>query len=156
MSNLIKKSLTVSNGNAVGKSCGQRGTEASEPVICCHWAIFWLALWSLLNKFISMAGTAANSFKAAGCVNCHTRGSQLTRKARMLFIAYRIVASRSTSWLVTPHVTNWMSKNKSCPNELKFCEDSWFGISWILTKFQLIRTTFYFLTPHVTNWIKIN
>ena len=101
MSNLIKKSLTVSNGNAVGKSCGQRGTEASEPVICCHWAIFWLALWSLLNKFISMAGTAANSFKAAGCVNCHTRGSQLTRKARMLFIAYRIVASRSTSWLVT-------------------------------------------------------
>ena len=27
------------------------------------------------------------------------------------------------------------------PNELKFCEDSWFGISWILTKFQLIQTT---------------
>ena len=26
-------------------------------------------------------------------------------------------------------------------NELKFREDSWFGISWILTKFQLIRTT---------------
>ena len=22
------------HGNAVGKSCGQRGTEASEPVIC--------------------------------------------------------------------------------------------------------------------------
>ena len=35
----------------------------------------------------------------------------------------------------------WGVKNKSCPNELKFCEDSWFGISWILTKFELIRTT---------------
>ena len=34
-----------------------------------------------------------------------------------------------------------MSKNTSCPNELKFCEDSWFVISWVLAKFQLIRTT---------------
>ena len=45
---------------------------------------------------------------------------------------YRIVASRSTSWKVTTLVTNWIwtqivtwaPKNKSCPNELKFCEDS--------------------------------
>ena len=45
---------------------------------------------------------------------------------------YHIVASRRTSWLVTPHVTNWIQtqlviwapKNKSCSNELKFCEDS--------------------------------
>ena len=43
---------------------------------------------------------------------------------------YRIVASRSTSRLMTPRLKfNSISnmgcqKNKSCPNELKFCEDS--------------------------------
>ena len=44
----------------------------------------------------------------------------------------RIDATRSMSQFVTPHVTNWIwtqivtwaLKNKNCPNELKFCEDS--------------------------------
>ena len=45
---------------------------------------------------------------------------------------YRTVASRSTSWLVTPHVTNWIwiqsvtcpKISKNCSNELKFWEVS--------------------------------
>ena len=31
-----------------------------------------------------------------------------------------------------------------CPNEMKFLVYYYFGISWILTKFRLIRTTFIF------------
>ena len=40
---------------------------------------------------------------------------------------YCIVASRSMSRLVTPHVTTWIwaTENKSYLNELKFCELSW-------------------------------
>ena len=58
--------------------------------------------------------------------------SKLCRESnslRNLFWEYRIVASRSTSRLVTPpcyqlrliQLVTWGVKNKSCPNELKFC-----------------------------------
>ena len=69
-------------------------------------------------------------------------GASLCRHSRK--IEYHIVASRSMSWLVTPHVTNWIwiqlvtwaPKNKSCPNLLTFCEDSWNPTSIRCWKFQ--------------------
>ena len=65
--------------------------------------------------------------------------------AEAVACSHRIVASRSTSWLVTPHVTNWIwtqivtwaPKNKSCVNELKVCEDSRNSKSIRCSKFQL-------------------
>ena len=74
---------------------------------------------------------------------------------------YRNVASRSTcyyswnqkfyifkSWLLTCRI---FFRNKTFfvfqDRKLKFSASYWFRISWILTKFQLIRTTFIFWSP---------
>ena len=92
---------------------------------------------SLKLKLSRWEGAAALYFgRTHGTARTSKSNPQLSQNTyKSLFhlhSRYRIVASRSTSWLVTPHVTNWIwtqivtwaPKNKSCLNELKFCEDS--------------------------------